>query len=44
VKPGQTVAPTRVAMNFDQSGLQQVAVTATPVAANVESSTTHAQP
>ena len=30
VRPGQTVAPTRVAMNTEQPGLEQVAATASP--------------
>jgi multidrug efflux system membrane fusion protein len=35
VKPGQTVAPTRVAMNEDNAGLRQVAGTPLPLPGNV---------
>ena len=35
VKPGQTVAPTRVAMNQDNAGLRQVAGTPLPLPGNV---------
>jgi multidrug efflux system membrane fusion protein len=44
VKPGQTVAPTHVAMNVDQSGLKQVAVEAEPTVAAVSAAFVRAQP
>jgi multidrug efflux system membrane fusion protein len=44
VKPGQTVAPTHVAMNVDQSGLKQVAVEAAPTVAAVSAAFVRSQP